>query len=102
MSSHRAPARTGRAGEDNEARVASVAPADPRSPAERYAELFEAVQLGRVFEDSKTFVDCIPRKHPDEIVAEYRARQDQPRSEERRVGGECRGVGEQRKLRCTG
>ncbi len=78
MSSHRAPARTGRAGEDNEARVASVAPADPLSPAERYAELFEAVQLGRVFEDSKTFVDCIPRKHPDEILAEYRARQDQP------------------------
>ena len=60
------------------ARVADVAPADPLSPAERYAELFEAVQLGRVFDDSKTFVDCIPLRDPDAILSEYRGRRDQP------------------------
>src|SRR3546814_5161338 len=36
------------------ARVAGAAPADPLSPAERYGELFEAVQLGRVFDDSRS------------------------------------------------
>lgn len=63
--------------EAHAARVAGVAPADPLSPAERYGELFEAVQLGRVFDDSKTFVDCVPLAHPDAILAEYRARRDQ-------------------------
>ena len=62
---------------EHAARVADVAPADPLSPAQRYAELFEAVQLGRVFDDSKTFVDCIPLGEPDAIMAEYRARHAQ-------------------------
>lgn len=37
-----------------------------------YAELFEAVQKGHVFADSKTFVDAIPRMDPARIVTEYR------------------------------
>ncbi|WP_295855705.1 alpha,alpha-trehalase TreF [uncultured Xylophilus sp.] len=45
---------------------------DPLSPADRYAELFEAVQAGRVFADGKTFVDCVPRGDPDAILAAYR------------------------------
>ncbi|HLT43493.1 MAG TPA: alpha,alpha-trehalase TreF [Luteimonas sp.] len=61
---------------DNAARVADVAPADPLSPAERYGELFVAVQCGRVFADSKVFVDCVPVREPDTILEEYRARKD--------------------------
>jgi alpha,alpha-trehalase len=62
--------------ERNAARVADVAPADPLSPAERYGELFVAVQCGRVFPDSKTFVDCVPLREPGAIMDEYHARRD--------------------------
>jgi alpha,alpha-trehalase len=57
----------------NAEKVASVAPADTLTPADRYQELFAAVQLGRVFEDSKTFVDCAPRGDPEKILDAYRA-----------------------------
>lgn len=33
--------------------------------------LFEDVQLSRIFPDSKTFVDCVPRMKPDEIQNRY-------------------------------
>ncbi|WP_258105155.1 alpha,alpha-trehalase TreF [Marinoscillum sp. MHG1-6] len=36
-------------------------------------ELFHEVQMNRVFEDSKTFVDCIPLKNPEDIMKEYKA-----------------------------
>jgi len=36
-----------------------------------YKQLFEAVQLGEIFDDSKTFVDCIPKLAPSEIVYQY-------------------------------
>ena len=55
------------------ARVAGVAPADTLTPADRYQELFVAVQSGRVFPDSKTFVDCAPLGDPQAILDEYRA-----------------------------
>src|SRR6266568_3924309 len=35
--------------------------------------LFEAVQRARVFPDSKTFVDCVPRHELSKILAAYRA-----------------------------
>lgn len=35
-------------------------------------KIFEAVERGRVFPDSKTFVDCVPDKDPGEIVKAYR------------------------------
>src|SRR5690606_40429392 len=73
---HAGAARARRDEDENAARVAEVAPADPLSPAERYGELFVAVQRGRVFADSKVFVDCVPLREPDAILAEYRARQD--------------------------
>ncbi len=41
------------------------------SPEERYGDLFQAVQLGEVFPDSKTFVDCMPRYTTDEIIRRY-------------------------------
>ncbi|MCY0389364.1 alpha,alpha-trehalase TreF [Robbsia sp. Bb-Pol-6] len=57
--------------------VEHVAPADVLTPADRYQELFVAVQGGRVFGDSKTFVDCIPLRDPAEILERYRAGKDQ-------------------------
>lgn len=50
-----------------------VSAADPLTPADRYQELFVAVQVQRVFPDSKTFVDCAPRQHPEQILELYRA-----------------------------
>ncbi len=41
------------------------------SPDVRYGELFLDVQLGGVFPDSKTFVDCIPLFTTDEILDRY-------------------------------
>ncbi|MDM0055202.1 alpha,alpha-trehalase TreF [Variovorax fucosicus] len=56
------------------AQRASACPApDTLTPADRYQELFTAVQGARVFADSKTFVDCAPRGEPADILATYRA-----------------------------
>ncbi|WKV14089.1 alpha,alpha-trehalase TreF [Marivirga harenae] len=41
------------------------------------SELFRAVQLGEVFEDSKTFVDCIPKVSLEKIQATYLAEKGQ-------------------------
>jgi alpha,alpha-trehalase len=60
------------------ARAAGVAPADNLSPADRYQELFVAVQTGRVFADSKTFVDCVPLQSPASILDAYRAQVSMP------------------------
>lgn len=49
-----------------------VAVADSLSPADRYLELFADVQSSRVFPDSKTFVDCVPRRDPRLILEAYR------------------------------
>ncbi len=49
-----------------------------RTPREAYGELFDAVQRGRVFSDSKTFVDAVPRGTPAEIVARYAVEREQP------------------------
>lgn len=46
-------------------------------PNERFGDLFEAVQLARVFPDGKTFVDCIPKVTTDEIMAEYTTVKDE-------------------------
>ncbi|WP_434457769.1 alpha,alpha-trehalase TreF [Stutzerimonas urumqiensis] len=58
--------------------VAGISPADTLTPAERYQELFVAVQMGGVFEDSKTFVDCEPKRHPERILADYRDQSGRP------------------------
>ncbi|WP_413742059.1 alpha,alpha-trehalase TreF [Sodalis sp. RH15] len=51
---------------------------DELSPADRYGALFEAVQLSRIFPDSKTFVDCAPKIDPEEILARYQQRSSGP------------------------
>ncbi len=47
------------------------------APDVKYGELFKAVQLEPVFEDSKTFPDCIPLSPPETIVQQYKAQKDQ-------------------------
>lgn len=56
----------------------AVSAADTLSPADRYQELFVAVQMQRVFPDSKTFVDSAPKQHPERILDAYRARKGDP------------------------
>lgn len=51
------------------------------TPADLYGPLFEAVQLGRIFPDSKTFVDAVPRGSPEAIVAAYCERPPQGQAE---------------------
>ena len=40
--------------------------------------LFEDVQLGRIFADEKTFVDCLPKRSLEEIAKEYRLAKTSP------------------------
>ena len=46
----------------------------PLPPDKIYGQLFKDVQLQRVFADGKTFVDCIPKRDPQAIVADYNAK----------------------------
>jgi len=41
------------------------------SPDKLYGKLYSDVQLKRIFDDSKTFADCIPLKNPEDILKEY-------------------------------
>jgi len=43
------------------------------SPAKKYGKLFVQVQMSGIFNDSKTFVDAVARKPPDEIMRKYKA-----------------------------
>ncbi|NEU08504.1 alpha,alpha-trehalase TreA [Flavihumibacter sp. R14] len=44
-----------------------------KTPDVIYAELFTNVQMEKIFPDGKTFVDCIPKRKPQEILADYRS-----------------------------
>ncbi len=59
-------------------RAAQAPEPDRLTPADRYLELFTAVQRTGVFDDSKTFVDCAPRSHPRAILKAYRAENQKP------------------------
>jgi alpha,alpha-trehalase len=41
------------------------------TPVELYGELFTDVQLNKIFPDNKTFADCLPKRKPAAIVADY-------------------------------
>ena len=43
----------------------------PATPDKIYGRLFHDVQMARIFPDSKTFVDCTPKKAPAEIISSY-------------------------------
>ena len=47
-------------------------------PGSCFPGLFEAVQLGRIFPDNKTFVDAAPRQRPATILAAWRREKAQP------------------------
>jgi alpha,alpha-trehalase len=52
--------------------------ARPASPRQLFPGLFEAVQLGRVFSDNKTFVDAAPKERPATILADWRREKNHP------------------------
>ena len=56
----------------------AVALARPASPRQLFPGLFEAVQLGRIFPDNKTFVDAAPRQRPATILAAWQRERNQP------------------------
>jgi len=58
--------------------VFSAAQQTVQTPDEIYEELFVDVQLSKIFSDSKTFVDCIPKKDPKQILTEYRKIKSNP------------------------
>ena len=49
-----------------------------RSPRQLFPGLFEAVQLGRVFADNKTFVDAAPRQAPAALLAAWQREKVRP------------------------
>jgi alpha,alpha-trehalase len=53
-------------------------PGLPASPRQLFPGLFEAVQLGHVFADGKTFVDAAPRQHPATILAAWHREKNRP------------------------
>ncbi len=55
-----------------------AAPALPKSPRQLFPGLFEAVQLGHVYADGKTFVDAVPKASPDSIMAAYNRQRTRP------------------------
>ena len=58
---------------------AARAPAHlPYEPSEDLGPLFADVQLGGVFEDSKTFVDARPLRAPAALAAQYARQKGQP------------------------
>ncbi|WP_010216903.1 alpha,alpha-trehalase TreF [Sphingomonas sp. PAMC 26621] len=50
-----------------------------RTPEDIYGPLYRAVELGRVFPDSKTFADMVPLSAPDAILQAYRTEAPQGR-----------------------
>ena len=51
----------------------------PLTPDQVYGELFRDVQMSGIFPDSKTFVDCIPKRDPKAIVKDYKAVKSNPK-----------------------
>ena len=49
-----------------------------QTPDQVYGELFKDVQMSRIFPDGKTFVDCVPKRDPAEIVKDYLAVKKNP------------------------
>ena len=43
----------------------------PPTPDKIYGELFIDVQMQKVFPDGKTFVDCVPKRKPSDIMYDY-------------------------------
>lgn len=48
------------------------------TPDKIYGQLFTDVQTAKIFPDGKTFVDCVPKKDPAAIVADYMKLKNNP------------------------
>lgn len=53
-------------------------PSTLQSPDQLFGNLFRDVQLGQVFADSKTFVDCVPKLAPADLVNLYETEKNKP------------------------
>jgi alpha,alpha-trehalase len=49
-----------------------------QTPDQIYGQLFTDVQMSRIFPDGKTFVDCVPKRNPKDIVKDYIATINNP------------------------
>ncbi|MDJ0364062.1 alpha,alpha-trehalase TreA [Hymenobacter sp. H14-R3] len=58
--------------------TAAAQPTPAPTPRQLYPGLFEAVQMGRVYPDGKTFVDALPTAPPPEVMAAYERLRGQP------------------------
>ena len=58
--------------------ICSYSRAQQSSPRDLYPGLFEAVQLGNIFPDNKTFVDMKPLNNPSAIMTDYNAECQKP------------------------
>src|SRR5687767_476353 len=58
--------------------TAAIAQDTIATPDRIYGELFRDVQMKKVFEDGKTFVDCIPKRSPKNIIADYQKQKTTP------------------------
>ena len=52
--------------------------AQPKTPAQLYGDLFDAVQMQQIYSDGKTFPDASPRRSPEKILADYEALKNKP------------------------
>jgi alpha,alpha-trehalase len=43
----------------------------PPTPEKIYGQLFRDIQLQRIYPDGKTFVDCLPKRDPKDIMYDY-------------------------------
>ncbi|MGH8048761.1 MAG: trehalase family glycosidase [Chthoniobacterales bacterium] len=50
----------------------------PPSPAQLYGGLFQRVQMEGVLPDEKDFADCVAKRLPAEILADYERKKDEP------------------------
>lgn len=53
-------------------------PLQTAPPDKVYGKLFVDIQMNRVFPDGKTFVDCLPKRKPADIVADYETTKGSP------------------------
>ncbi len=58
-------------GIDDKSAVAKAQFLQPATPDKIYGDLFVEVQMQKVFPDGKTFVDCIPKRKPADIMYDY-------------------------------
>src|SRR5258706_6867615 len=58
--------------------IATPAVAQVETPAQLYGQLFEDVQMKRIFPDGKTFVDAVANEPPAAIIEHYREESGKP------------------------